>query len=42
MARVNQDGELKKVAIELGKSGLQAGDVKQLEEADKKVAAVRD
>jgi arylsulfatase A-like enzyme len=35
-------GELKKVVIELGKSGLAAGDEKKLEEANEKVAAVRD
>jgi hypothetical protein len=35
-------GELKKVVIELGKSGLTASDEKQLEEANKKLAAVRD
>jgi hypothetical protein len=35
-------GELKKVVIQLGKSGLTAGDEKHLEEADKKLAAVRD
>jgi arylsulfatase len=35
-------GELKKVVIELGRSGLTASDEKQLEEANKKLAAVRD
>jgi arylsulfatase len=35
-------GDLKKVVIELGKSGLAASDEKQLEEAGKKVAAVRE
>jgi arylsulfatase len=35
-------GDLKKVVIELGKSGLTASDEKQLEEANKKLAAVRD
>ena len=35
-------GTLKKVVIELGKSGLAAGDEKKLEEANKKVAAVRE
>ena len=33
---------LKKVVIELGKSGLTASDAHELEEAHKKVAAVRD
>jgi arylsulfatase len=35
-------GELKKVVIDLGKSGLTASDEKQLEEVDKKLAVVRD
>jgi arylsulfatase len=35
-------GELKKVVIELGKSGLTASDEKKLEEASKKVAVVRE
>ena len=35
-------GGLKKVVIELGKSGLAASDDKKLEEADKKLAEVRD
>jgi arylsulfatase len=35
-------GELKKVVIELGKSGLTASDEKALEAANKKLAAVRD
>jgi len=35
-------GELKKVVIELGKSGLTASDEKTLEAANKKLAAVRD
>jgi len=35
-------GELKKVVIELGKSGLTAGDEKKIEESNKKLAAVRD
>jgi arylsulfatase len=35
-------GILKKVVIELGKSGLTASDEKQIEEAHKKLAAVRD
>jgi len=35
-------GELKKVVIELGKSGLMASDEKALEEAHKKLAGVRD
>ena len=35
-------GELKKVVIEPGKSGLAASDEKQLEEANWKFAAVRD
>ena len=35
-------GKLKKVVIELGKSGLTASDEKTLEEANKKLAAVRD
>ena len=35
-------GELKKVVIELGKSGLTASDEKALKEAHKKLAAVRD
>ena len=35
-------GVLKKVVIEVGKSGLTASDEKQLEEAKKKLAAVRD
>jgi arylsulfatase len=35
-------GKLDKVVIELGKSGLQAGDEKLLEEAGRRVAAVRD
>ncbi len=35
-------GDLKKVVIELGKSGLAASDIKQLEEGTRKVAAVRD
>jgi len=35
-------GELKKVVIELGKSGLTASDDKQLQEASKKLAVVRD
>ncbi len=35
-------GDLKKVVIELGQSGLMASDEKELEEADKKVAQVRD
>ena len=35
-------GELKKVVIELGKSGLTASDEQALEEANKKLAAVRD
>jgi len=35
-------GELKKVVTELGRSGLTASDEKQLEEANKKLAAVRD
>ena len=35
-------GDLKKVVIELGKSGLAAADEKKLEEANKNLAAVRD
>jgi hypothetical protein len=35
-------GNLKKVVIDLGKSGLTASDKKQLEEANKKLAEVRD
>ncbi len=35
-------GELKKVVIELGKSGLTASDEKKLEEANDKLASVRD
>jgi hypothetical protein len=35
-------GELKKVVIELGKGGLAATDEKKLEEANERVAAVRD
>jgi arylsulfatase len=35
-------GELKRVVIELGKSGLTASDARQLEEANKKLASVRD
>ena len=35
-------GELKKVVIELGKSGLTASDEKKLEESKEKLAAVRD
>jgi len=35
-------GELKKVVIELGKSGLTASDEKKLEEANNKLAAVRE
>lgn len=35
-------GDLKKVVVELGQSGLTAGDAPALEEANKKVAAVRD
>ncbi len=35
-------GDLKKVVIELGKSGLTASDTRELEEAQKKLAAVRD
>jgi arylsulfatase len=35
-------GDLKKIEIELGKSGLAAGDEKKLEDSTKKVATVRD
>jgi hypothetical protein len=35
-------GILKKMVIELGKSGLTASDEKALEESNKKLAAVRD
>ena len=35
-------GELKKVVIELGNSGLAASDEKQLPESNKKLTAVRD
>jgi len=35
-------GDLKKVVIELGKSGLTASDEKQIEESNKKLAQVRD
>jgi hypothetical protein len=35
-------GELKKVVIELGKSGLTVSDEQALEEANKKLAVVRD
>jgi arylsulfatase len=35
-------GELTKVVVQLGKSGLTAGDVKQQDEANKKLSAVRD
>jgi hypothetical protein len=35
-------GELKKVVIELGKSGLTASEERQLEEANKRLASVRD
>jgi arylsulfatase len=35
-------GDLKKVVIELGKSGHTASDTPRLEEAGKKIAAVRD
>jgi hypothetical protein len=35
-------GDLKKVVIELGKSGLAAADEKSLEEANQRVAFVRD
>ena len=35
-------GDLKKVVIELGKSGLTASDTRELEEAHQKLAAVRD
>lgn len=35
-------GHLKKVVIELGKSGLTASDAKKLEEANRKLASVRD
>jgi hypothetical protein len=35
-------GDLKKVVVELGQSGLTAGDAPALEDATKKVAAIRD
>ena len=35
-------GDLKKVVIELGKSGLTASDAQEIEAAQRKVAAVRD
>jgi hypothetical protein len=40
--RLKFTDELKKVVIELGKSGLTASDEKALEEAHKKLAGVRD
>ena len=40
--RAYEAGELKKAVIKLGKSGLTASDEKALEEANKKLAAVRD
>jgi hypothetical protein len=35
-------GKLNKLVIQLGKSGVAAGDEKLLEEANRRVAAVRD